>query len=329
MLPVMVTVDDPSRVAEARRHAMAGAREEGMDEAETSEVGIIATEAATNLLKHARNGHIYISRLSGCGTAGVDILAIDQGPGIPDLDRCLADGYSTTGTSGTGLGSMARLAREFDAYSQTGRGTVIAARSCTKRQMPPPMGAITVPFPGESVCGDAWYLRRGGDRTTLIVADGLGHGILAADASMAATSIFAALPDTSPAGMLEAVHHGLRGTRGAAVAVAFIETQPRRIRYAGLGNIAGVILGGVKAQYMLSHNGTVGHQARHIQEFEYALPHSAVVVMHSDGLASSWSLDSYPGLLRRKPAVIAGILYRDANRGRDDACILAIKPEDM
>jgi anti-sigma regulatory factor (Ser/Thr protein kinase) len=328
VLPVMVGIDDPSRVAEARRHAMTAAREEGMDEAETGQVGIVATEAATNLLKHARYGQLYISRLSDYGDAGVEILSIDRGPGIPDLDRCLADGYSTSGTPGTGLGAMVRLSREFDAYSQMGRGSVLVARNFPKGNSPVPIGAITVPFPGESVCGDAWCVRRNGHRTTVLVADGLGHGVLASDASTAAKTVFQHLPETSPSEMLEAVHHALRGTRGAAVAVAFIETEPRRVRYAGLGNISGVILGGPKAQYMLSHNGTAGHQARRFQDFEYALPPSAVVVMHSDGLATSWSLDSYPGLLRRKPSLIAGILYRDANRGRDDVCVMAIQCED-
>lgn len=328
MIPVLIGIDEASRVSEARRHAMTAAREEGMDETETAEVGIIATEAATNLLKHARLGKLYVAPLSACGGAGVEIVSIDSGPGIQDIDRCLADGYSTSGTAGNGLGSMLRLATEFDAYTQMERGTVLAVRSCPKRKCPPSLGAITVPFPGEAVCGDAWRVRREGNRTIVIVADGLGHGILAADASGAATAAFARMPDTSPAAMLEEIHNALRGSRGAAVAIAFIETQPRRVRYAGLGNISGVVLGGARAQYMLSHNGTVGHQARHFKEFEYPLPPNAVVVMHSDGITTSWSLDAYPGLLRRKPAVIAAVLYRDANRGRDDACVVALKCED-
>jgi hypothetical protein len=52
------------------------------------------------------------------------------------------------------------------------------------------------------------------------------------------------------------------------------------------------------------------------------LPPSGLVIMHSDGLSSSWNLEAYPGLSRRHPALIAATLYRDASRGRDDVCVV-------
>ncbi len=326
MLSALVPVDDSTRVAEARRIAAAYAQSEGLAEQAAEEAAIIATEIATNLLKHARSGEVHISSLSAMGDPGVEILSIDRGPGMVSLQACAADGFSTAGTSGTGLGAISRLADVFDAYSQPQRGTVMVARKFLHHGRGPrpeswTFGAVRAPYPGESACGDNWSIRRNGRSTILIVADGLGHGVLAADASSAAVAAFQKGSPESAAAMLENVHLALRSTRGAAVSVAYIE-QSSRVHYAGLGNVAGVLLGGLRAQYMVSHNGTAGLEARRFQEFDYPLPPEGAIVMHSDGLTTSWSLDAYPGLLRRHPAVIAGVLYRDASRGRDDVCVL-------
>jgi hypothetical protein len=97
------------------------------------------------------------------------------------------------------------------------------------------------------------------------------------------------------------------------------------IRYAGIGNIAGYVVGPAKTQFMISHNGTAGHEATHFQEFLYPFPETSVLIMHSDGLSTSWNLGAYPGLALRHPTVIAGTLYRDAARDRDDACVVIAK----
>jgi hypothetical protein len=178
------------------------------------------------------------------------------------------------------------------------------------------------PHPGELTCGDNWSIRRNRLATSLLVADGLGHGVLAADASSAAVKAFHAGNENSAGRTLENVHLALRATRGAAVAVAHIDHETRVARYAGVGNIVGVLLGGARPQFMVSHNGTAGLEARRFQEFDYRVPTDGVVVIHSDGINTSWSTDGYPGLLRRHPSVIAGILYRDASRGHDDACVV-------
>jgi len=53
-----------------------------------------------------------------------------------------------------------------------------------------------------------------------------------------------------------------------------------------------------------------------------------MLVLHSDGLVSHWSLDAYPGLAARDPSLIAGILYRDFTRGRDDVTVVVAKAEE-
>jgi hypothetical protein len=290
------------------------------------EVATIATEMATNLLKHARSGELHVSRLSSSGECGVEILSIDRGPGMTNIRHCAVDGFSTAGTPGTGLGAITRMADVFDAWSQPGQGTVLMARKYRSGKPAIVNGfwecaAVQVPYPGESACGDNWAVRREGGATSIILADGLGHGILAAEASSAAIRAFKKGRLETPALMLENVHLALRPTRGAAVAIAYTE-HGGALRYAGLGNISGVLPGAQGSRSMVSHNGTAGMDRGRFQEFEYPLPAERVIVMHSDGLTTNWSVSAYPGILQRHPAILAGVLYRDASRGRDDACVV-------
>src|SRR5688572_12749729 len=113
---VRLPVTDPSQVGEARRRAAALAQRLGFDDTDAGKVAIVVTEAANNLVKHARDGEILLHPLEQDGTAGLEVLALDKGPGL-DLSRCLRDGFSTGGTPGTGLGAIARLSAVFDVHS--------------------------------------------------------------------------------------------------------------------------------------------------------------------------------------------------------------------
>jgi len=325
LLTGFIPVDDSSRVAEVRRVAMTFAREEGMDPASIASAELVATEMATNLWKHAKGGEIHVARVSIPGSPGVDLLSVDRGPGIASIEECLRDGYSRTGTSGTGLGAIRRTARVFDAYSEMGKGTVVLARIGGGPQAGMVMGCACRPVSGEDVSGDSWATRQEGEFSLFIVADGLGHGLQAAEASAEAISAFRTSKDVDPTQLVQRVHRALRGTRGAAVAVASLDRTKWVVRYAGIGNIAGSVVGPEKTQFMISHNGTAGHEATHFQEFLYPFPETSLLVMHSDGLSANWNLAAYPGLRLRHPAVIAGTLYRDVGRTRDDACVVVAK----
>jgi anti-sigma regulatory factor (Ser/Thr protein kinase) len=317
-------VDDPSRTAEVRRTAVRLAQEEGLDEDLGANAALISTEICTNLLKHAGRGEVFLSSLSDRGASGLEILAVDRGPGMAHVERCLADGYSSTSTSGTGLGAMARLSQQFDVYSQPGKGTVLVSEIRPAGHTPTFIGAVVKPFPGEDIAGDAWALRLSEQELVLIVSDGLGHGAMAARASAEAVAAFRRAPECAPVAVLKRIHTALRGTRGAAVSVACLELGGTA-RYAGVGNISGVLIHADKPAFMVSHNGTAGFQAPRFQEFSYPLPEEWLLVMHSDGLTTSWNLNEYPGLRRHHPSVIAGVLYRDASRNRDDVCVVVAK----
>ena len=95
--------------------------------------------------------------------------------------------------------------------------------------------------------------------------------------------------------------------------------------FAGVGNIGASIVNNGSVRHAVSHNGTLGHQARVFREYSYPWPEQSLLVIHSDGLVSHWSFDNYPGLRLRHPGVIAGVLYRDFNRGRDDVTVVVAR----
>ena len=157
-----------------------------------------------------------------------------------------------------------------------------------------------------------------------MVADGLGHGPEAAEASVEAVRLFHRYNGHRPPVLLDYIHGGLRATRGAAVSVARFEPASGKVVYSGVGNIAGVIAGDGDLRRMVSMPGTAGHNARKIQPFEYPFT-AGLVILHSDGIASTWTLDRYPNLSARHPTLIAAVLYRDLTRHRDDATVLVAK----
>ena len=242
---------------------------------------------------------------------------------------------------GMGLGALGRISDAMQLYSQIGKGTAVwlqfwanvpgrtAGDESGQRSLPgtgsPDLGAISVPKPGESVCGDAWYLANVRGRTTVLVADGLGHGADAARAARAAVELLATHTETEPGELLELGHAALAPTRGAAVAVARFEPAAGRGTFAGVGNIAARVEGAHSRRQLVSHNGTLGHTMRRIQEFAFDFPVGGLLILHSDGLTAHWALADYPGLMAKHPALIAGVLYRDHDRGRDDVTVVVIK----
>jgi hypothetical protein len=159
-----------------------------------------------------------------------------------------------------------------------------------------------------------------------MLADGLGHGPLAASAAERAAEVFSANPFDSPASILQNMHQSLKSTRGVAVAVALVNQTSGKVNYAGIGNIAAVLISSSRSrQGMISHHGTLGVQINSIRELEYTLPDRGLLIMHSDGLQSRWTLDGLPGLASRYADVIAATLYRDFGRGRDDASVMVLR----
>ena len=164
-----------------------------------------------------------------------------------------------------------------------------------------------------------------GSGILVMLCDGLEHGPLAAMAGQTAVQAFRAGRGRLPQEVIGEVHQALRGTRGAAVAVARIEPDQRRVLFCGVGNIAAALIDPASKTSLTSLPGIVGHQMRALRTFTYPLPTGGGLVMHSDGLSERWTTDALPEFLQHTPLTIAGQLLRHAGAHRDDAGIVVAK----
>ena len=328
-----IAVTEPTQVGEARRAAVRLATDQGLDETAVGRIAIVVTELGNNLWRHAAQGRLLVGCRASDEGCQLEVLSIDSGPGMADIARCLRDGYSTGGTPGTGLGAVQRLSSDFSAFSAPGKGTVILSRtwvpSASAPGAPSPRArfahaGICLAAPGETVAGDAWDIRIDDGNASIIMADGLGHGPVAAEAADEALKAFAALRG-SPATILERAHGPMRGTRGAAVTIVDLDAAAGRLTYAGAGNISGRIVSGIEDRSLMSQHGTLGVQIRKLQDVSTAWPEHSLVVLHSDGLLARWNLKDVGGLLQCDPAVVAGWLLRDYTRGHDDVTVVVLK----
>jgi anti-sigma regulatory factor (Ser/Thr protein kinase) len=322
-------LDERSQVGDARRAAVKLAESQGFDAQLAGKVGLAVTEIASNVLKHAGNGRLLLQSLHRDGIGGVEVIGLDKGPGIADVAASLRDGHSTSGTMGGGLGALSRMSDSFEIFTQPGRGTAVRLELWAK-PLPPlarplEFGGLCIPMRGEPVCGDGWAVEEWRDQLSVLLADGLGHGVSAHEAARAAIDTFRAHPQDEPGAILHACHGVLARTRGAALATAKVYAAAERGTFAGVGNIVCRVEASTANRHLVSHNGTVGHALRKVQEFAFPWPRGALLVLHSDGLVTHWDFGTYPGLTSRHPALIAAVLYRDYDRGRDDVSIVVIR----
>lgn len=325
---IALPVTDASQVSEARRSVAERTAALHFSSRTGGEVAIIVTEMAGNLVKHAGGGELLVRTIGAAANPGIELLALDRGRGM-DVGRCLVDGYSTASSPGTGLGAIRRLSSSSDFYSVTDRGSAVLA-TIWSHSAPVAgkwsVGGVNVPLQGEEICGDAWVVRFRDQAIDAMLVDGLGHGPEAAKAAAAAARAFLSGTSRTPAQHLASADDALVATRGAAMGVALIDLRRSEVTFAGVGNTVGIVATGPVRQNLVSFGGIVGQ--RNIPRREFTVPWSpeSIYIAHSDGIGTRWNLDTYPGLSERHPTIIAGILYRDFARGRDDASVLVIQP---
>jgi anti-sigma regulatory factor (Ser/Thr protein kinase) len=301
-----VAITDESSVGEARRRGLLIADKLGFDSVRSGEFGLLITEAARNVLRHGGGGHTIIVGTRSDANAVGSILALDKGPGIHDVGKALSDGYSTGGTMGGGMGAMKRIATSLDVF--TGRtGTIIRLELGTASKTGGlELGGMAIPYPGERLCGDAWTYHQTTERTIILVVDGLGHGLHAAEAAEEAVATFRKRVEQPPGKLIGYIHE-------------------KMLTYAAVGNISTSIVTNHGSRSLVSHSGTLGVAAPRIQEFKERWGPDSTLIMHSDGLQTRWDLSTYAGLLARHPAVIGAALFRDYRRQRDDASVVVAK----
>lgn len=327
-------ITDASCIGEARRFCARAVDAWDWSDVDVGRLAIVVTELGTNLLRHAVQGQMWVAALEH--RQQVEILTVDRGPGMRDVQASMQDGVSTgSGSPGTGLGAIRRQASQWDIHS-TPSGTVILTRvgagpaqpsSAQSAEPAQRWGAVSVPVVGESVCGDGWAIALDGPCLAATVVDGLGHGPMAAEAAQLAVEQFAQDPFADLAQAVQETHVALKTTRGAAVFFLHMNAQAR-VEYAGAGNVLGRALSGVFDRSLVTQHGTAGLQVRKTDVAAIDLPPHAMGIIHSDGIASRWQASELAPLLSKDPTLIAATLMWNHSRGRDDATVLVFKQGD-
>ncbi|HEX8185999.1 MAG TPA: SpoIIE family protein phosphatase, partial [Blastocatellia bacterium] len=250
------------------------------------------------------------------------------------------DGFTTSGTMGAGLGAIKRMADEFYIYSnvqrqtrklapygRTTHGTAIVFRKNVEgaedlKRRKALWGAMTRPSAGFEENGDAYVIKRYGDRQLLAIIDGLGHGLGALQAAQEAVGVIESCGAQPVESIIRATHEALRPTRGAVLGLAAIDCRTGALEYAGIGNTDFRALGGRAPIRLISLNGTLGSRLDRVKVFKEQLPKVATIIMSTDGISERWDADSYPGLLGLHPQLLCAVVMRDYGRTNDDATIL-------
>ncbi len=325
-----VEVQDQSAIAVVRRIARRLAIQCEWPEVRADELAIVATEAATNILRYAERGRVFLDVIPHAGGDQIAMVFTDRGPGIGDIDTMFQDGESSGDSAGLGLGAIRRLSGSFDIFSSADTGTTIV---CTFTASGAPVSGdieaigLRVCHPNEQECGDNFMLHQTAGATDILLCDGLGHG---PEAAAASEEVLSAAQDirkstSEPGAIMGHVTEQLIGKRGAVAAIVHIAQPEMVLSYAGLGNIATICIGAEGVKRLPVRDGRIGARTTRGYEETVALENGDLVILHSDGLKTLRDVYFPPGLLRKSPLLIAGFLLDRAFRGRDDASIVILR----
>ncbi len=307
------------------------AQEAGINQPRTNEIDIIVSEMTSNLFKYGDDGEILMGVFENNGSPYIELISIDNGPGIANPTRMMQDGVSTTNTMGCGLGSIKRLSDVFELYSLVGWGTIVLSRIYNE---PPKLRdksdlfirPIVVAKPGETVSGDGFVVKKTDKYIKMMLADGLGHGPEANKAVNEAASMFKIFPDYSPTETLRFIHSSIKKTRGAVINIIGYDLDAKAWSSTGIGNIAVRMMGPAGFRNHMSYNGIVGHNIPNtMNDQQYLAEGYNMTVLCSDGIKTRWDMLKYPQMYKYDQSVLAAAIYKDHARRNDDMSVVVAK----
>ncbi len=308
------------------------AAEAGILAKRVNEVDLIVAEMTSNLFKYSDDGEILAGIFPNGGSPYLEVICIDNGPGIVNLAKMMQDGVSTTSTLGHGLGSMKRLSDVFEIYSQPGWGTIVLSRvySSPEKQKSERydliMRPIVVSKPGEQVSGDGFVYKKADKYFKLMLADGLGHGPEANKAINEAALAFRIFPDYSPTETLRFIHSSIKKTRGAVINIVGYDTVSRKWSSTGVGNIFLRMLAPGSFKNQMSYNGIVGHNIPNtMNEQTYSADQFNQLILCSDGIKTRIETNKYPLIHKYDQTILAAAIYKDHARRTDDMSVIVAK----
>jgi anti-sigma regulatory factor (Ser/Thr protein kinase) len=326
-----IAVLHDSDVGAARRAAQTMARTLGFEPVIGEEIALAVTELATNLAKCARDGKVVLTPLTDGARAGLQVESLDSGPGIADVDLAVADGFSTTGSRGAGLGAVNRLMDEFDIASRRGTGTHIVCRKWRRehpvslRPCPLTFGVVTRPHSPGAVNGDAFVIKHGAESALVGIIDGLGHGQFAHYAAQTARAYVESHFELPLDQVFLGTGRACRATRGVVMALARFDWGQGKLAFASVGNIEARVFPSSKPFSFQVRRGIVGRNAPNAVVTEHPWPLENMMVLHSDGLRAHWEWKEFPNLAREPSGVAAEKLLRTLGTKQDDATVIVVR----
>jgi len=331
-LHVRYNASDRSYFAILKKEIHALALSAGFNEKKLAEIDIIVAEIVSNLAKHTTGGEVFAKLIELKKIQGLEIIAVDKGPGMSDVKTMMQDGTSTKNTLGQGLGSIKRLSDECHIYSQKGWGTILLARiyneevPYARKKNAFDVRSFLLPKPGETECGDGFYCKQTKDYVKLMLGDGLGHGKEAALAVNKGIEACRLCYEESPVENLRFIHQAVKKTRGMVATVAIFHIKEKKWSICGVGNISARIIGNSTGKNHTPYNGIVGlnmPKTMSDQHLEYEA--GQLMIMCSDGIKSKWDLARLPGILRHDLSLLNAALFKDFARNTDDVSIASCK----
>ncbi|MDB5118924.1 MAG: Stage sporulation family protein [Sphingobacteriales bacterium] len=320
--------DDRSYFAILKKGIHKQAVDSGYSANKIAQIDIIVSELTSNLHKHASGGEILFANIQESSKEYLEIISIDNGPGINDLPRMLQDGVSTTKTLGQGLGSLKRLSDTFDIYTQRDWGTIALSRvykdsAASRINTDFEIKSIIVSKPGETVSGDGTYYKVTKDYFKILVADGLGHGPEANRAVNEAVNAFKVCPFHTPVEILRFLHAAILKTRGIVGTIIIYNFNDKTWSVAGIGNIACKLMNGLSYKNVMSYNGIIGHNIpNRMDNQSFSQDDYFQFMACSDGLKSRWEAAKYNSIHKCDPTILAAAIYKDYARKTDDMSIV-------
>jgi anti-sigma regulatory factor (Ser/Thr protein kinase) len=328
---ISFTADDRSYFSLIKKEIHRLATDGGIEPAKINQLDLIVAEMTSNLFKYSDDGELLMGVFPNGGAPYVELISIDNGPGMVNPARMMQDGISTSHTLGHGLGSMKRLSDTFELYSQIGWGTIALSRvynnpDTAKVTNPIIMRPIVVYKPGEKTSGDGFTFKKTDKYLKMMLADGLGHGPEANKAINEAAAAFKVFPDYSPTETLRFIHNAIKKTRGAVINIVGYDYARKVWTSAGVGNIAARMSGPVQFKNHMSYNGIVGHNIPGtMNDQEYATEEFNQVMLCSDGIKTRIDMARYPMMYKYDLAILAAAIYKDHARRNDDMSVVISK----
>ncbi|MBD1383853.1 serine/threonine protein kinase [Mucilaginibacter rigui] len=328
---ISFTADDRSYFSLIKKEIHRIATEGGINPARINELDLIVAEMTSNLFKYSNDGELLMGVFANGGSPYVELISIDNGPGMVNPARMMQDGISTSNTLGHGLGSMKRLSDTFELYSQIGWGTIVLSRVYSE---PPKvitkpdviMRPIVVYKPGEKTSGDGFTFKKNDTYLKLMLADGLGHGPEANKAVNEAANAFKVFPDFSPTETIRFIHANIKKTRGAVINIVGYNYEQKVWTSAGVGNIAARFFGHSNFKNQMSYNGIVGHNIPNtMNDQQYLADEYNYLMLCSDGIKTRIDTARYPMITKYDPAILASAIYKDHARRTDDMSVVIAK----